>query len=390
MIIRQLRKEISEEEKTVLQNWLTESPANKKLYHKIIDQAHIKEKLKAYGKYNKQNAWKKIMKQIRKPGANRTVSLNKFLRYAAIFIPTLIGGYLFIHHTLTESNNQIVNTLSIETGTQKALLTLGNGIEIELKNSTEEVIISEQEADIIDVDNTLRYITTEVPGKTEVQEVYNTLETPRGGEYSIVLADGTKIWLNAASKLSYPVDFIGDKRKVQIEGEAYFEVAENRNKPFIVSSSEMEIEVLGTSFNVMSYKDEESILTTLVEGKVRVKMTDGGNRNLSSIGIIPGEQVVFKKEKNTLSSMQVDTDIYTAWKDGKFIVANETLEDLMRRLGRWYNFETDYSSSELRNYHFSGTLDRYSNISDLLELISLTTNLSFEIKSKTIIVKHKV
>ena len=387
LIFREVRNEINEEEKTVLHNWLSESSANKELYQKIINQKLIVEKLIILNKFDKQFAWQKVSKQIRKPAANKIIVLKKLLRYAAILIPALVAGYLIIQKTVIDKNHQLADVVSIQTGTQKAILTLGSGSEIELKNSIKEVIFSEQEAEIIDADNTLQYIAKKIH---ITKEVYNTLETPKGGEYSVQLADGTKIWLNAASKLTYPVEFVGNKRKVQIEGEAYFEVAKNRNKPFVVSTGKMEVEVLGTSFNVMSYRNEQNIQTTLVEGKIIVKTKEESNRNQSAIEISPGEQVVLEKENNRLISKQVDTDIYTAWKDGKFVVANETLEDFMRRLERWYNFETQYSSDELRNYHFSGTLDRYSNISDLLELISLTTNLSFEIKSKTILVKQKV
>lgn len=389
MIFREVRNEISEEEKTALHNWLGEDPANKELYQKIINQKFLGEKLKTYNKYNSQLAWHKVSRQIRKPSVNKIIKLRKFLSYAAVVLPALIAGYLIIQKTVIDRNNQLTDVITIQTGTQKALLTLSNGTKLELDNSTEEAIVSEQEADITDVDNTLNYIAHQGHDDTK-QEVYNTLETPKGGEYSILLSDGTRIWLNAATKLSYPVMFTGDKRKVHVEGEAYFEVAENRKKPFVVSTGKMDIEVLGTSFNVMSYSNEENIQTTLVEGKVRVNSTEKSKRNQSALEIHPGEQGIFEKANNRLISRQVDTKIYTAWKDGKFVVANETLEDFMRSLERWYNYETEYSSDELRNYHFSGTLDRYSDVSEILELISLTTDLSFEIKGKTILVKKKL
>jgi len=389
ILFRQLKHDLNREEEIRLQNWLEKDPSNSSLYHRIKEEGYIRKKLKRYEDYDKKTAWLNIIRQIDQPVSTRRMVLRKLIPYAAaILILAAIGGYLFFNHLLFDTKNQVVKTGIIVPGTQKAILTLGNGEKIALNNTMEEVVIPEQQVDIVDANNTLTYLEKE-PEKKEKTIVYNTLETPRGGEYHVVLSDGTRIWLNAVSKLRYPTEFSGDVRYVEIEGEAYFEVAENRRKPFIVNTGKMEIVVLGTSFNVMAYCDEENIETTLIEGSVKVNIVNEVNSDLNAIEITPGQQAVFVKEQNILEQKKVNTEVFTAWMDGKFIIDHESLEGLMRRLGRWYDFETEYTDPEIRNYHFSGTIKRYDNISSILEMIALTTHISFEIKNNTVIATKK-
>ena len=384
LIYRNIRNEISEEEKQELNEWIEMNTLNKDLYIKVISEENISSKLTSYNLFNKNSAWQKVVEKIEEPSVNRVFKPYKMLRYAAvILVPLLIGGYFALKIFDKHPDTIIVP------GSHKAVLTLGNGKQIELNNTTKETIIKDEKVNILDAGKTLKYIAEKIKETTTEHLIYNTLSTPKGGEYTVELTDGTKIWLNADSRLRYPVKFSVNERKVFIEGEAYFEVSKDPDKPFIVNVNNMQIKVLGTSFNVMAYSDENNIATTLVEGKVQINTVHDSINNKNCIIIKPGEQALLMKNNNTIHVKEVNTEVYTAWKEGMFVIANETLESLMRRLGRWYNFETRFINPETRNYHFSGTLGRYENINEILEMISLTTNIFFEIRDNTIFVNSK-
>jgi ferric-dicitrate binding protein FerR (iron transport regulator) len=234
----------------------------------------------------------------------------------------------------------------------------------------------------------LRYAedTASIHPDSSVTIANHMIEIPRGGEYALQLSDGSMIWLNAESRLSYPSTFNGEFRKVELEGEAFLEVAENPDQPFVVRTGDLEIEVLGTSFNVMSYPDENTIETTLAEGKVRISLPESG----SEVGsLVPGKQAVFDRNTGSITIHEVDPDIFSAWRNGTYIINNQSLEVLMHRLGRWYDFETQFASSETREYRFSGILDRKDDLSRILDLIQQTTDLYMEISSAGEVVIHK-
>jgi ferric-dicitrate binding protein FerR (iron transport regulator) len=179
--------------------------------------------------------------------------------------------------------------------------------------------------------------------------------------------------------------FTGEDRSVELDGEAYFKVSKKVPQLFKVMTGDLVVTVEGTSFNLMAYEDEGIIVTTLVEGKVKVGIAEKLASGREAVHIVPGEQLVFDKEANTLESRPVDVSLYTSWKEGMFVFDHETLDMILRRLGRWYDFEAVYLATELRYYHFSGRLDRYESIEEILELLAMTTNISFEIKDNRVI-----
>ncbi len=378
LIFRYIQNKLSEEEGLKLEQWLQKEPENKKLFDRIISEKAIRNKLKKYEGYDLDKAWEKIAQKKTGSGKTRIMPVRKLIGYAAaISIPLLIGAYyLFLNNHAKEMPGLIV------AGTQKAVLTLGNGKTLELTPSEEENVIRDHKVVILHAKKTLDYQAKKVPGEETREPVFNTLETPRGGEYDLVLSDGTKVWLNAASRIVYPVEFTGDERRIELQGEAYFEVAGNKEKPFIVAVPSMEVRVLGTSFNVMAYRDESHIETTLVEGRVEIATNKENNNKLE---LTPGQQARYSKVDGDLEIENVDTYACTAWKDGKFVIDNESLETILRRLGRWYDFNTEYLSQDIREYHFSGTLDRYDKIDVILEMFSLATNLDFNINGNIII-----
>ncbi|ALL05702.1 hypothetical protein AQ505_09485 [Pedobacter sp. PACM 27299] len=315
----------------------------------------------------------------------RSIRLN-FFKYAsaAILLLTLgIGSYFYFK---PNSLSQLQNSTAFDVlpGSNKAVLTLADGKKIiltdvkngELAKQTGLSITKSKDGQII-------YKVTEEAGQRSGQISYNTIETPRGGQYEVVLQDGTKVWLNAGSSLKFPTSFVGAERKVELSGEGYFEVAHNKLKPFKVISSvnaiKQEIEVLGTQFNVNVYGDESSAKTTLLEGSVRIN-ANGDKRVLH-----PGQQSVLKAN-GVMNMAEVDVEEAVAWKNGYFLCNDESMESIMRKVSRWYDVDVVYQSEALKAHLFSGRLSRYNNVSKVLKVIELTNAVHFKITNDKIFV----
>jgi ferric-dicitrate binding protein FerR (iron transport regulator) len=207
----------------------------------------------------------------------------------------------------------------------------------------------------------------------------NTIQTPRGGQYQVILPDGTKVWLNAASSLAYPTAFTGADRAVKLNGEAYFEVADNKDKPFKVMAGNMEINVLGTHFNVMAYEDENAIKTTLLEGSVKV--TNGKISHL----LKPGQEGRVDRQSGAFRLLEADANEAVAWKNGVFQFGGASIESVMREIVRWYDVDVEYQGRT--NEHFRGTISRSVNASEVFKMLELTGAVHFTIDKKKIIVK---
>ncbi|MEP7257618.1 MAG: FecR domain-containing protein, partial [Flavitalea sp.] len=207
---------------------------------------------------------------------------------------------------------------------------------------------------------------------------YNMMATPAGRQYSLTLADGTRVWLNASSSISFPTVFGNKKREVSITGEVYFEVAPVKTAPFVVKhNGNIEVEVLGTHFNINSYDNEATPRTTLLEGKVKVKF-----QNSTSI-LKPGEQASLNKEGNISIASNVDLEEVMAWKNGMFQFDNTAIDAVMRQLARWYDVEIEYRGAILK--HFGGNISRDVNLSQVLKILELTGEVKFRIEGKKII-----
>jgi transmembrane sensor len=384
LIYRELKGELSDEERKVLDQWKKESQDNTETYRKITDEALIIKKINIYNAVDKKMAWKKLEHKLNSKSKKIHLFSQRFFKYAAAAVILLaVGGYLWLR--LNEKSPVPIvadERIIIHSGTQKAILITSKEERIELGNVQGGQTIQLSATWAVDTDNTLSYSnkSSQALGITG-ETVMNTLETPRGGEYSVILSDGTKIYLNAETKLTFPEAFSDHEREVLLEGEAFFEVAHQAGRPFVVKTPSYNITVYGTSFNVSAYTSDMSSHTTLVEGSVGINTDKGGELKLN-----PGEQAHFIKTGETLSKRKVDTYVYTAWKNGEFVIANESLGSLMQRLGRWYDFDTHFVNTEAHNFHFSGTLGRYDSFDTILKMISLTTNISFETRGKTVYV----
>jgi transmembrane sensor len=298
-----------------------------------------------------------------------------------------IGLYLYSNRTvdtqLALSDSEILKEkVIIKPGGDKAVLTLSDGSKIILEDAKKGLLANQAGVSIQKTaDGELLYsfakndinITENIPSEV----IYNKIETPFGGKYQINLPDGSKVWLNSASTLRFPAFFSGDTREVELNGEAFFDIAKNPEKPFKVITKDQVVEVLGTQFNINSYSDEESFKTTLIEGSVKIIYKD------RVVLLSPGQQ--FQPNLKSSKVVEADTEEVTAWKDGYFLFKDEDIQSIMRKVSRWYNVEVTYSG-DIPDVGFGGNISRSKDIDEVLNVLQLTNAVHFKVEGRRITV----
>jgi transmembrane sensor len=302
---------------------------------------------------------------------------RKWFQVAAAAI-LLFGVFTFYKLGLSKNDikQQVAKTNSedIAPGSNKAVLTLADGSQIVLDSAANGNLTKQGNTTIIKLDGKLAYSASGNNGEV----LYNTISTPKGGMYQIVLSDGSKVWLNASSSLRFPTAFTGKQRNVELSGEAYFEIEKNALMPFNVAVSEMNVQVLGTHFNVMAYNEESEIKTTLLEGAVKV--TKG-----SAVALLkPGKQASLDNSGAIkITDAEIEKDL--AWKNGMFFFENTGIKTIMQQLNRWYDADISYQGN-VTNRRFTGQISRYINLSGVLKMLELTGDIPFKIEGKKILV----
>lgn len=315
---------------------------------------------------------------------------------AAILIFISFGIYFYLDY-MGKSNTQYTNSNTqndIVPGSNKATLTLADGRKISLTDAKNGELAEQSGIKVTKAaDGQLIYTISDLSersssDKSQISNIeYNTIETPKGGQYQVNLPDGSKVWLNAASSLHYPTRFTGQERKVSLIGEAYFEVTRNSAMPFRVTCNNQVIEVLGTHFNINSYTDEEVIKTTLLEGSIKVIATNNlSSKEIAGVILKPGQQsqITVGGIKN-IKVINVDSDEAVAWKNGYFIFASENIESIMRKVSRWYDVEIHYEGNITRE-EFVGSVSKYEKVSEILTTLELTGLVNFKIEGRRITV----
>jgi len=301
---------------------------------------------------------------------------------AATILVFLLTGLYFIINVQRQKDIAVKYTKDLLPGSNKAILTLSNGKKIILNNAGIGTVANEGDAIINKAANGEIVYNDDKTTPVNGLIVYNTMSTPNGGQYHLILSDGTNVWLNAASSIKYPTVFTGNERRVVITGEAYFEVAHNAAKPFRVMAQGQTVEVLGTHFNIDAYTNEPVIKTTLLEGSVKV------TNNTKMRTLIPGEQAQVQSgtADNEIKVLgNVDTDEAIAWKNGLFQFNKASIESIMRQIVRWYDVEISYSNNKILSKTFTGNISRNSSAAQFLQILSYT-GLHFEITGKKIII----
>jgi len=386
LLVRFALNKISSEEYKIIEIWAAKSESNRNLLIEL-EKSGISV-LKREFDINIQEEWEKFevasqklyVSAIKGSSQNKksNLSLNVLLRYVAILIlPITIVLFFYLKNTDICTNVYKPVVISKCEGISKLILSTGKVISLTSDLDTNKI---DFKCTINKINKLLNY--KKIAQKNNIIE-YNELVISKGGEYKLILSDGTKVWLNSETKIKYPVIFKDDIREVELEGEAYFEVAKNEKVPFVVRTKDIDIRVLGTSFDVMAYNNENSIKTTLLKGCVEVS----SHYSKRKLIIKPNEQVVFNVQDQRMNIKKVNSSMYSKWKDGLFVFHEERLEDIVRQLKRWYNINVVFRDLELKDYKFSGKLPRFENCNKILDLIAETTNIEFEIINNDIVIK---
>ena len=361
-----------------LNEWRSVSPRHEELFQRMLSSEHVEKSISRFVKTEEEEerGWRQLQQTAR---SGRSVRKIKWFPYAAAIVLILsVGGVFYFSGDKEQTEILPIAKNEVQVPGSRAVLILPDGRKVDLENEVLRSDLAQSDSLLLVSARSLKYRDIDSPDTTEI---FHTLEIPRGGEYLLTLSDGTMIYLNSESTLSFPVKFQGKERKVYLTGEAYFKVAKNTEHPFVVTAGELEVLVTGTTFGVRAYKDEKDIQTTLESGQVTVRV------ECKSVKLVPNKQVLFNKSTMGLEVRDVDVDLYLAWADGRLVYDNCPLEKILTDLGRWYNIDVFYSRDELRSYQFSLNMKKHEEFTQVLELIGKTGEVQFEIKDNTVIVK---
>jgi transmembrane sensor len=376
LIAGYIRQTLTPQEHDELDAWVEESDENMLLFEKLTDEDYIEAGLAEMQNVDTAAAYQRIRSKI--PFQKKKVP-GKLLVYAvaASVILVIIAGYFFISfkNKVEPAPSVALTNKDLAPGSDKAVLTLGNGRIIILQDQKQGAFVNEDGLKVVKLDSGLIAYNVNDIAKNE----WNTLTTPRGGQYAVTLSDGTKVWLNAASSLKYPVEFDTKERRVELQGEAYFEVAHDKEHPFHVLSKNQDITVLGTHFNVNAYGDEDEVITSLLEGKIELS-----SQNQKAV-VQPGEQFSTNGSGRIQKSSSPDMEEATAWREGLFHFKNAGIEEILRQVSRWYDAEVIYEGRV--DKHFNADISRKLPVSGLLNLLEKTGGVHFDIEDKKIKVR---
>ena len=377
-LLRYNRGELSEVEKERVEEILSKVKGLDELAGELKDKKRIENELSVVGSFNVEKALVRLKK--RQHGRKRL-----FLSWVAAASVVVIAGisvFLLLDRETDVVNLPVVE--KIEPGKATVTLEMASGLKYRLDTLSSVVCNNRANVAFDNNGGVLKVKEHDSTGQLRQEVGRNVINVPYGGTYTVELCDGTKVYLNSGTKLEFPSRFDGNVRSVSLKGEAYFEVARNERKPFVVEVDEMKVKVLGTTFNVKSYVDEPGIYTTLVQGSVAI-LRDGQPEKK----IKPGEQAYYNKSVGTLSVSPVDVDEFTAWKDGLFCFKDIALEEILRIVSRWYDLEIFYMNQEAKSVVYSGKMPMYSSVEDVLRKFEISGDVRFELKGRTLTVFGK-
>lgn len=380
LIAKQLWEGLDDVERRELEAWRQLGPENEVLYRKLTN----REKVSRYVEKRASIDMKKYaMAYDREIGLSVRGRMNKLWGYAAtILVLCVIGVTIWMNELKQNEANQLAQ-VTIEPGRAKALLVLDDGQEIELDDHETSKVLEESGIVIVNDSSRVEYRPASRMGE---KEVMNKIIVPTGGEYNLILSDGTRVYLNAESVITFPKHFTGERREVTLEGEAYFHVTASKEHPFIVKTKDMDVMVTGTEFNVKAYPDEMNVQTTLLQGVVTVF---SGFEKKEKMEIKPNQQAEWCRRSVKMRVREVDPDLFMAWKNGRFIFRQDRLGDIMRTLARWYGVEVVYLDESVKSMLFAGKLDRSEEITPILDVLRTTDKLSVDVKGKKIVIGLK-
>lgn len=371
LIYQRILGVITAEEVEELDSWRDANPANEVTYQKLLDTAFLEREYKRLRAVKVDRPLADMEKRVRYKSVRGYRRLLWQVSSAAAVLLFITSTLLYLNTrpdvVLSEKQETEMYAAQIRPGETKAVLMLNNGVELELGADQEKNQVAIQQIRTV----------------SKKEKILNNLTTPRGGEFKITLEDGTQVWLNAESQLIYPDTFSANERRVILKGEAYFEVVKDEQKPFYVESNGQVVRVYGTEFNVRSYEEDADIYTTLVSGRVSLQSMNG---NEAELILTPGKQAVFDKRQRSTSVRPVDTQVVTSWRRGMFVFEEQNLEQIMRDLSRWYNFSYEFKDTSLRETVFMGSVPRYGDFNEILEILEKSGGVKFRVKDRVVII----
>jgi len=380
-IAKSMAGELSEKEEKLLEDWKMVSPGNRQLYDRVVDQETRSLQKERFHSFDKVVGWqgyvRKLERQKRSFGRWRVV-----MRYAAVLIVPLgvaIGLFLLKKQDIADPNA----SRAIDSGENRVELVLATGEVVDLTKESGKILKGENTV-IKNEGNTLSFENT---GMRKIADTvgYNEVIVPAGGEYKLVLGDGTVVYLNSMTKIRFPEYFSRDIREVEVVGEAFFEVMRNEGAPFVVRTGRYDVTVLGTRFNVTAYAGDNVSTTTLVEGRVLISGDGVGE----SMTLLPNEQLVLNCVSGSVEVKTVDVSYATAWKDGMFRFRDERLEEIMRVVERWYGVEVKYEKESLKDLRFGFNMSRHETVDPVLQVFELNGKVKIVREGKVLIVKEE-
>lgn len=387
VIWRSLRNACSESELEELRRWRDQSQTHERVYQDIKEITETGSLLKGVDLLQKERAWNNVMGQVKRKSKIRL----RVFRYAAVLmLPLLAVGTWVYFQQFDEQPGKLVTPLAVERiqpGGPKAMLYLSDGQMVDLNSTSDSVIVDGHSGQRIALSREVKALNySQVEGMNEgvAEQVCNKILVPRGGEYMLILSDGTRVWLNSETRLEYPLAFGGGCREVRLSGEAFFEVTRDEGRPFHVVMDGATIEVAGTSFNATCYPGDGRCQAVLESGKINL-VTDGGR--VTKVGV--GESACYDAASGKVAVEPVNLKYYTAWRYGTFYFYDTPLSEIVRQLGRWYDVEFMFTDDSLREVCFSGAALRSKPIEFILELLAGTQSLRFEIQKNGIITIYR-
>ena len=378
-LLRYTRGEFSKEEEKGIEQVLLEVKGMNTLVEELKDKDRIEYEMHIIAKFNTEKALSKLKnrKQVKRRG------ILSWIAAASVVVIAGVSAWILLSQEPDVDNLSV--TEKFEPGKAIVTLEMASGLKYRLDTLSSVVRNNRVNVAFDNNDGVLKIKEQDSLADGATKEIgYNTINVPYGGTYTVELCDGTKVYLNSGTTLEFPSRFDGKVRSVILKGEAYFDVARNVSKPFVVEVDEMKVKVLGTSFNVKSYVDEPGVYTTLVEGSVAI-LRDGQPEKK----IKPGEQAYYNKGVGTLSIAEVDVKEFTSWKDGVFYFKDIALEEILRIVSRWYDLEVFYMNQGAKSVIYSGKLPMYSSVEDVLRKFEISGDVRFELKGRTLTVFDK-
>ncbi|WP_302464177.1 FecR family protein [Butyricimonas virosa] len=360
-------------EEQELRAWMDEAEENKLFFMEGVKMV-LEYQVVTRSDKNASDSLKHVREKIKARGRRQL-----WIQITAVASVVILFALSFAFFYMPELERESPVSAKVHAGGMKATLIVANGIQVDLMQDNLQDVVRQYGATVLeDKKNELRYDNVEVNEEIEEKPVYHTISTPVGGEYHFTLADGTMVWLNSSSRLTFPTRFTGDAREVLVEGEVYFGVQHDESKPFIVRVNDVSVRVLGTEFCISAYPENEGVMTTLVRGAMQV--TSGNNQ----VVLKPGYQAVVDQYSGAISQRAVELSLYTSWVRGIFEYENMELNDIMVQLARWYDVQFTFSASECKERRFTGVIRKYEDLNDVLDMIEKTTNVKFIINGKNV------